>query len=75
MREGNVMGELRWLAHGPEDVNHEARARVKDLTRYDSDHPQTLLNHDITTIHVSNGSALTFFIGMAALLVATWMIF
>lgn len=68
------MGETRWLAHGPEDINHEARTRVTELTRYDSDHQQTLLAHDITTIHISDGSSLVFVIGIVALIVATWIV-
>lgn len=69
------MGEVKWLAHSPEDVNPEARRRVEELTRHDSSREEIELSSftptTTTTIRASSGWAALFVIVIITLLVAT----
>jgi hypothetical protein len=77
MREGNVMGETRFLMGEPKPPNMAVRERIKALTIYDSRyHRETLLSgHNTISINASSRAG-AIFAGLAAvLLVVTWIIF
>ena len=64
------MGEIIWSAYEPEDINWEARGRVEAYTRQEKDPPSNFKARQSTGI----GSGLLFMAGMAALLVAAYMV-
>jgi len=61
------MGEVKWAAYSPKDINWEARSRVEAWSRHDRD-------IEINTMHprrTHTGSGFLFALGMVALLTIT----
>lgn len=67
------MGELRWAAYRPEDVNHTARAMARAWSR-EPEREYVQQGHAVRRVRAGSLSGALFVLAMTALAVATWCV-